>query len=362
MGTRTATLTCVCAALAALLVAPHALARPTGSGRPAGYIDDAEDCIEAVPAATSVYGVEDDGAEVVLDVHVVLDDLHLEWGQRMVEFAAEPFADVGVRVDPTFEEVHFEASGELADGTPTIDPIALIEKTRAHTGGIRPYGADVVYTFTSKELVSSGAFGSSVAGQADCIGGVRYAHRAFAVGETGLEDRDDWSKYGGKIAAHEVAHLLGAHHHYANCAEGDPEGIRQDLTPCTLMFNDVFFISLRLSTIEAAAVRGHALGYANDTPTGPLPVAERAVWLSRSRKLLEGTVTSSAGGCVDAVQVVVAQRRGKTWETLEEVTTDEWGEFAVPIDAPGRLRATAPSTRGHAEGSWWECPEARSTI
>ena len=359
MGRRTAILIGLCAALAALVVAPQAFAGKVPERGHSAPIDDAKDCLQATPAQRSVYGV-DGRDEVVLDVHFVLDGPHSEWGEAMAKFAAEPFADVGVVIDPTFEEVWFDPTGELEDGTPTIDPEELMQATRQHLGGYRPHGTDVVYTFTTKELVSSGALGGSVAGQADCIGGVQYPDAAFAVGEVGLQDERGWNKYGGKIAAHEVAHLMGAHHHYANCAEADEEGRREDLTVCTLMFNDVFLISLRMSTINGAIVRGHALEYANDTPQGPPPVATREVTLIRAGRRVEGEVTSTKEACANLVEVVVQERRGKTWESVHTTSTDAYGWFRYRPAAAARLRAVASPIQRFEGKSWWECPEAAS--
>lgn len=347
--------------MAVVVVAPHTTAASGRAERRAAPIDDAEDCVEATPAESSVYGVEGDRSDIVLDVHFVLDDLHYEWGQEMVELAAEPFADVGIVLDPTFEEVHFEPTGALADGRPTIDPNQLIEATRGHLGGYRPHGSDVVYTFTAKQLVSSGALGSAVAGQADCIGGVRYPDAAFAVGEIGARNDPAGNKRGGKIAAHEIAHLMGAHHHYANCAEADQEGLQEDLTACTLMFNDLFMVSLRMSTINGAIVRGHALEYANDTPLGPPPLADRAVSLERTRRRIQGGVTSSKPGCARLVEVDVQRQVGRTtWETVETLTTDGEGTFRYRPEAPARLRAVANAARAFEGGTWWDCPETIS--
>ena len=348
--------------MAALAIAPQTLAASGRAERRAVPIDDAEDCLQATPAASSVYRVEDDGAEIVLDVHFVLDDLDYEWGDEMVKFAAEPFADVGIRIDPTFEEVHFEPTGRLGDGRPTIDPEQLIETTRNHFGGYRPHGSDVVYTFTSKQLVSSGVFGGSVAGQADCIGGVQYPDAAFAVGEVGLENEPRGNKLGGKIAAHEVAHLMVAHHHYANCAQADQEGLQEDLTACTLMFNDLFMVSLRMSTINGAIVRGHALEFANETPQGPPPTAERAISLEPAGREVAGQVSSTKASCVDAVEVDVQQRRRKAWESIETIRTDHTGAFRYRPPAVTRVRAVALAVGKYERGSWWECPEAVSGI
>lgn len=61
-----------------------------------------------------------------------------------------------------------------------------------------------------------------------------------------------------KIMAHEVSHLLGAHHHYANCAEGIPTATMTDMASlCTLMINDLGLASQNLSTLNGAITRGY---------------------------------------------------------------------------------------------------------
>jgi hypothetical protein len=66
-----------------------------------------------------------------------------------------------------------------------------------------------------------------------------------------------------EVAAHELGHLMGAHHHYANCVEGNLTGEASDLSPCTLMFNYIDLQSLNFSVLEGVTVRGHAVKYAS---------------------------------------------------------------------------------------------------
>ena len=61
------------------------------------------------------------------------------------------------------------------------DAQGLIDQSKALFGGARPAGIDVVYTLTSKDIQAGG--NTAVAGLADCIGGVAFDDRAFAVGE-----------------------------------------------------------------------------------------------------------------------------------------------------------------------------------
>ena len=54
-----------------------------------------------------------------------------------------------------------------------------------------------------------------------------------------------------EVFAHEMGHLIGAHHHYANCVEGNLSSTDQnDLSPCTLMFPAVNFASLNFAALE----------------------------------------------------------------------------------------------------------------
>jgi hypothetical protein len=134
----------------------------------------------------------------------------------------------------------------------------------------RPVGSDAVLLFTSVDI-TGGANGSSVAGQADCVGGILFPTKSFVV----IEDRkptDDGLAFGpvsffgetaAKIATHELAHLLGAHHQYANCVEGIPSELdRSEVSPCTAMFNDVGLVSLAFGALEASVIRGYAEEYA----------------------------------------------------------------------------------------------------
>lgn len=342
----------VTAALAALLVAPHAFARPAPV---ATRIDDAEDCAEPVPEQLSTPASGDD-REVVLDVHFLLDGVSAESANEIVRHASKPYGEIGVRLSPTFEHVSFEASGTAANGKPYIGAEELIKRTRQHVGGFRPHNSDVVYTLTSKEL-GAGGVGEGVAGLADCVGGVRFPDAAFAVGEAGLEDEPEWHVWSGKVAAHEIAHLLGAQHHYANCAEGDPEAVRQDLTPCTLMFNDVLLVSLRFATLEASVTRGHALAYAADTPSGPPPMAVRSISIRREVSQVHGTVAvdEPVAGCTRWVSVVLQTRQSDHWDDARTIRTDADGVFRVSYRRATPVRVVAPPTEAHDGESWRTC-------
>jgi hypothetical protein len=242
----------------ALLPASTTAAAETSwpGGTPA---DDAErECIEPVPAGISIKGVTDAGQDVTLSTTVLLDGVSQARGEDAMARAADAYAPLGITLTATYQSVAF--SGDDAQG--------LIDQAKARFGGVRPAGSDLVYVLTAKDIQASGNTG--VAGLADCIGGVRFPERAFAVGEVfASEDLPVgpitfYADATAKIAAHELGHLMGGHHHYANCAEATKS--EQEVfegSPCTLMFNFADFQSIHFSTVNAQVVRGHAVDFAS---------------------------------------------------------------------------------------------------
>ena len=254
----------------------------TGAGRSARAFDDAEDCQEAVPAAASVAGVLDDGRELVLDVHLLLDGVSEARAQEVMKKAQQAYRPLAITLKWTTQIVDVPAqrrepvSPLSTTNVPTSDADYLTARAKAAVQGRPPGDSDVVYLLTSDNITGT------VAGVADCIGGIRYPNRSFAIGEEspdGQRPLPVWccTMSTAKVAAHEIAHLLGAHHHYANCVEGAPTAVGDmHAGTCTLMFNDVGLVNLHFSAVEAAVVRGHVLrfvdeGDANPPPIGPTP-------------------------------------------------------------------------------------------
>lgn len=219
---------------------------------------DPVSCLQPTPATVGVAGVTDSGQTVSLDVAVLLDGVDLGLGNQIMTKAAEAYAPLGVNLNVvSYKSVSFT-------GTEGADQI---QQAKNFYGGRRPAGADLVFVLTSKDITDAGDTG--LAGLADCIGGVRFPTRAFAVGEAvGIEPFNVGPfifevDAHPEIAAHEMGHLMGAHHHYANCVEGLLQGEVTDVSPCTLMFNFVDFQSLNFSQLNRAVVRGHAVQYAS---------------------------------------------------------------------------------------------------
>lgn len=339
--------------IALVIAAPVATAKPASDA----HIDAEEDCLEAVPEEVSVADVTDDGHESILEVHTLLDGVPLEEGRAAMAAAARPFTEIKVKLVATFEEVTIPATGQSVDA-PTLDTQAAFNFARNHTGGFRTHGSDVVYVMTTKDLV--GALGGGVAGQADCIGGVRYPNRAFAVGEMESDPYGDYW-FGSIVAGHEIGHLLGAHHHYANCAQGNPDDIVEFLTPCTLMFNTVTFVSRRFSSAEAAAVRGHMLAFADDTPTGPPAISPRNLTLKLKRGNATGRLTSELIDCYELIDVVIERKKGEAWTALAHATTTEVGTYGVKFSPRnGSYRALVSESKTHDGNQWRTCEQALS--
>jgi hypothetical protein len=238
------------AVLISFVVSLAAVGPATAAPIEIGHIPE---CTELVPAAISI----PPQSQTRLDVRVLLDGVSQARGEQVLATAASSYAPLGITLAPSFQSVSF--SGTDADG--------LNQQAKNLFGGQRPAGVDVVYTLTSKDIVALGQ--SAVAGLADCIGGVAFPANAFAVGENFTED--DASLLGltalsrnlsAKVAAHEIGHLMGGHHHYANCAEGIPSELGSEASPCTLMFNDVGLASLNFATLNGVVVRGHGELYA----------------------------------------------------------------------------------------------------
>ena len=283
--------------ISAALVAAALLAGASPAvGGPAPRIIDEEeppDCTELVPESVSVSGVTDNGKKVSLDVYMLLDfkegaavAAKLRRAKRtgndalrreakaefraMVARAKKLLSKAPSSYAPLDIKLNFKKWGLLDQPRKRIvDSQKMINLSRKQFGGERPRGFDVVYTLTDLDMTAPG-LGSAVAGQADCIGGVRYDRHAFAVGEISQYEN---LRFGpvtfyyaatSKIAAHEIGHLMGAHHHYQDCVEGIPTELEEgEPSPCTLMTNFVDFQSLNFSVVEGATVRGHAVDFAS---------------------------------------------------------------------------------------------------
>lgn len=223
----------------------------------------APDCLQATPHRIEPPVVGDHDTPVDVTVHVLIDrdekvffvdQAQIEgWTRNAFEATRGAYGPLAIDIsDVSYEHVDFE-------GTVTT---SLIQQAKDHMGGGRPGGIDVVFVATNKDLTGSDG-DSGVAGQADCIGGVAAASRAFAVGEIRgrmpglLSDSFD-----SIVVAHEIGHLFGAHHHLGNCVQGEVDPDEENYWPCTVMLTGGAGMSMHFGSVNGAVVRGHATFYA----------------------------------------------------------------------------------------------------
>lgn len=291
--------------------------------------DDEEECLEATPAAYAVPGASD---ELTLEVLVLLDGPTLEQGRKVMDRAADAYTPLGIELRPHYEEVDFVPENVTADRE-SSHYRRLVQDAKDHTVGVRPPDVDLVYVMTSKDI-------EGAAGFADCIGGVRYPNRAYSVGEfheqevlsVGLNFYVDRNA---ETVSHELGHLMGAHHHYANCAQGvgADDVTNREPAPCTLMFNFLDFTSINFSAINSAVVTGHAEQFASDTPGSDL-VFDRVVELTLKGHLRAEGVVSSSGPkkCVARVPLDIVRHDGRSWIHVTTTKTDRAGRYRVTLE------------------------------
>lgn len=253
MRTRSAALIAAGVAAAAVVGAGPA---PDGSGGRLAYeLEEPARCSLLLGVVPEAVATDHLGGEVLeLGVHVLVDSSITGNVGALLSEAAEATYEVGLRTKVRFSYGTASVPGD----TVTID--GAFQIARSATGGTPPNGADMVYLLTDNDIVGA-------AGVANCIGGIQDPSQAYAIGELFEADLDEGSLAGpvdwfhnltGKVFAHEVGHLLGAHHHQANCVEGIPSDPVGDATgACTLMFNYVDTASYNFSTVNAAVARGH---------------------------------------------------------------------------------------------------------
>ena len=258
------------ALLVGLLIACLAAGPVSARREPVRLIDrDVEDCEENVPVATAANLVDPGGANIDLNVLVLLDGITRPDAEAIVSTAAESYAPLDIKLLATYKRFVAPPDPSAPPSLPTQSASAamLISDAKKAVGGQRPSATDAVYLLTSRDISVNGDTGG--AGYADCIGGIRYPTRAFAVGE----GTEEIISFGGlnfyvdgpaKILSHEIGHLLGAHHHYSNCVQGASLGdvAGRDPSPCTVMTENLDLQDLLFGSFEAIVVRGHAESFA----------------------------------------------------------------------------------------------------
>lgn len=247
----------------AFLAVAFTLAAPVHAGPGAERAYAPADCDQFVPAGSAAAALVPTyrAQPRLLRVLVLAAPADLPLAREAARDAARAYDSVGIRLQTTVRAIAVPKLSEASD-----DWLAFLKKKM---GGKRPVGTDAVYLATTRTLDSGG--------RADCIGGIADADSAFAVGMlelagivgvsiTGLDLPIDPSKdgppipnMGGLVLAHELGHLLGAHHHYGEgCKPGtaDPQhacDLMQTISPQTL--------GLYFAPITTAVIRDHADRY-----------------------------------------------------------------------------------------------------
>jgi len=231
-------------------------------------VDTVRECLELVPEEVML-PVLDSGQMVELSVLLLLDGTDAAVAQQVMARAAESYRPLNI-------SLVLKGTKSVSYTTTVSDQLIAAAKTSV--GGKPPKGVDVVGVFTTKEMQAATGGAGTVVGQADCIGGIRWDDTSFFVvsdirdienpttGTTGtlnslgLNPNVDATA---EVMAHEIGHLMGAHHHYSNCVEGNLTSAGpSDVSPCTLMFPAVNFASLNFAALEGSTVRGHAVKHA----------------------------------------------------------------------------------------------------
>lgn len=235
----------VSALLALTLSAVPGIADPGDEDppRPAG-----EECIGVPPPPVDA-GQATRTDPLLLRVLVLADGISVFRASEITSRAEAAFRGSDIRVEWRVAEVDF----------PGAEAEDLLDLSRDFVGGTPPAGFDLVHLITSVNVLDDGV--DSLSGRADCLGGIRYPEYAFSVSEDdpAVERREvlgvrEYPNYSAVVVAHEVAHLLGAHHYHGNCAEGASAG-DPDFASCTVMEAAVQWRSLRFGLLERATIR-----------------------------------------------------------------------------------------------------------
>lgn len=264
---------------------------------PEGTYSAEHDCLQLTgPDSTSLAPVTGGGDSINLHVRLVLDVAEgraldatrqdpnkpgNERQQAINAFGRQIVDDYLAAGEQSYDEIDIELdyasfdlllTDDLRSGqrAATMEGQDAIDLAKAQYGGVRPPGTDIVYVLSDRDLTTGG--NSGLAGLADCIGGVTYPSRAFATGELNRDPNidlfvaDAYVEYTAKVAAHEVGHLMGAHHHYQACGPYAATNYLDGygVGGCTLMTNFVDFVSFPFSPTNQVVTRGHAENYAAD--------------------------------------------------------------------------------------------------
>jgi hypothetical protein len=223
----------------------HPRASLTGKG-----FDREPDCEQNVPDHVAPLPA-DVSRRVKLSVRILSSRADAAEVKQAMPTIVSTYRQIGIDVRLSYDILEVPSSVTVSSD--------LIAAERAHYRGVRPRGVDLVYFATDN--FTGGGFSS-------CVGGIKYAERAFAIG--GIHYRPAGGPVvvpyvkAGLIAAHELGHLMGAKHEFSVCgAAAEPGSATQgDVGPCTLMFPGAVGVSGTFSPLETAYIRDYATRFA----------------------------------------------------------------------------------------------------
>ncbi len=222
-------------------------------------------CTEETPDVVST--AMPDAPAVPLRVLIFNDHVPPAHVATALKETARVLATAGVKATFVVKRLDLRAEGTNAEGEPALSVETAHAASRKATGGKEPRGIDIVHLLTTRDLYQAGTY--TVAGHAECIGGIRYAGWSYSASEAELRVRylkgtsivmqpDNT----GRNTAHEIGHLLGAHHHYGTCGETAAEELtRSRGGVCSVMFPDSAVHGGRFDALNARIVRGHVEKY-----------------------------------------------------------------------------------------------------
>lgn len=162
--------------------------------------------------------------------------------------------------DLTIRIVHIVAIPDAVVSATTTDGL-LVQLQDYYAATYPAVVRDNAHLFTGKDLTNA-------AGQVNCVGSAGRTSVSYSVGTT---VGGPYTFFGAlvllpdvatKVGAHEMAHTLSDHHHYANCAEAAPNINPVHTTDvCTVMINDWGLINMTFSTVDKLMVRGWIAKY-----------------------------------------------------------------------------------------------------
>lgn len=217
---------------------------------------------DVAPTALAVQPVTDDGAKLELSVWLLIDGMPRRDVDRIVSGAVRAYQAIGVSLRIQRQGWRLAADGRDADGQPTVEGFAAIKRARDLRA---PAGTDIVHVLTAKDVYVRSTkrdSSDSLAGVAACVGGISSEGQEFSISEGAFRFArpgapDDVEAI---AMAHEIGHLVGASHHFGNCAESRSK-VPGGSGSCTIMWPIAVLNAAVFGSVERAVIRGYVREY-----------------------------------------------------------------------------------------------------